>query len=253
MRAVRRTAILGVAAILALGTAGCAPTGEAPAADADGLTVYAAASLGPAFEDLVAAFERAYPDVDVRPPVLDGSQVLATQIAEGAPADVFASADEATMARVADLVADPAVFATNTLTIAVPPGNPEGIAGLQDLADPGTAVVLCAAEVPCGAASRTLLERAGVDVVPVSEEQNVGAVIAKVAAGEADAGLVYRTDIARGGVAQVPAEGADDVVNRYPIGALRDAPHPGAAEDFVRFVRGEAGQRILREHGFGAP
>ncbi len=217
------------------------------------LTVYAAASLGPAFEDLAAQFEADNPGIDVRPLVLDGSQVLATQIAEGAPADVFASADEQTMDRVTDLVHAPAVFATNTLAIAVPPGNPAGIEGLADLAGADVTVVLCAAEVPCGAASRALLDRAGIAFDPASEEQNVGAVLAKIDAAEADAGLVYRTDILRGDVDEVAAEGSDEVVNRYPIAALRDARNPDAADAFVALVRGETGQRILAEHGFGAP
>ncbi|WP_345750465.1 molybdate ABC transporter substrate-binding protein [Microbacterium rhizophilus] len=252
MRVVRATAIPGAVLALALGTGGCAAAEPGDGLDGE-LTVYAAASLGPAFEEIAAAFEDAHPGVDVRPLVLDGSQVLATQLAEGAPADVFASADEQTMARVAELVTDPVVFATNTLAIAVPPGNPAGIAGLADLADPGATVVLCAPEVPCGAASTTLLARAGVEVDAASLEQNVGAVLAKVAAGEADAGLVYRTDIARADVESVEAEGAGDVVNRYPVAALRDARNPEAAASFVALVRGAIGQDILAEHGFGAP
>ena len=249
MRTIRAAATLAAALALCAGTAGCAPAREGETS----LTVYAAASLGPALEEIAAAFEETRPGVDVRPLVLDGSQVLATQIGEGAPADVFASADEATMARVAERAPEPAVFATNTLTIAVPPGNPAGIQGLADLADPAATVVLCAAEVPCGASSRALLEAAGIVVDPASEEQNVGAVLAKVAAGEADAGLVYRTDIARGGVEEVEAEGAADVVNRYPIAALRGADDPEAAAAFVAFVLGDEGQGILADFGFGAP
>lgn len=248
----RRIRIPAAAAGTALLLSGCAPV--IPGAGMTGeLTVYAAASLGPAFEELSAQFEADNPGVDVRPLVLDGSQVLATQIAEGAPADVFASADEQTMDRVADAVESPAVFATNTLAIAVPPGNPAGVAELADLAGPDLTVVLCAEAVPCGAASRALLDRAGVAVDPASEEQNVGAVLAKVAAGEADAGLVYRTDIRRADVDEVAAEGADEVVNRYPIAALREARNADAADAFVALVRGEQGQRILAEHGFGAP
>lgn len=249
MRAVRATAILGATLAMAAGLSACGSAGSSSRT----VTVYAAASLGPAFERIAADFEDAHPGIDVRPLVLDGSQVLATQIREGAPADVFASADEATMERVSDRVRDPVVFATNTLTIAVPPGNPAGVARLSDLADPRLTVVLCAVEVPCGAASRAVLDAAGVAVDPASEEQNVGAVLAKVAAGEADAGLVYRTDIERGGVEAVEAEGADAVVNRYPIGAVEGAADPDAAADFVDFVAGAAGQEILADFGFGAP
>ncbi|WP_203135365.1 molybdate ABC transporter substrate-binding protein [Microbacterium sp. JZ31] len=249
MRKIRVAAVAAGAALLLTACAPAAPGGGM----AGELTVYAAASLGPAFEDLAAQFEADNPGIDVRPLVLDGSQVLATQIAEGAPADVFASADEQTMDRVTDLVHAPAVFATNTLAIAVPPGNPAGIEGLADLAGADVTVVLCAAEVPCGAASRALLDRAGIAFDPASEEQNVGAVLAKIDAAEADAGLVYRTDILRGDVDEVAAEGSDEVVNRYPIAALRDARNPDAADAFVALVRGETGQRILAEHGFGAP
>ena len=122
---------------------------------AGSLTVYAAASLTGAFDELATMFEERHPSVDVRPVVYDGSSTLATQIVEGAPADVFASADERTMARVVEegLAADPLIFATNSLVIVVPAGNPAGVSGLQDFADPAATIVLCAVEVPCGAAS----------------------------------------------------------------------------------------------------
>ncbi len=256
-----RRAVLTAAAtvVAALALSGCAGASSAASAadpaDAE-VTVYAAASLGAAFDELAAAFERLHPGIDVRPIVYDGSSTLAAQLIEGAPADVFASADEANMQAVVDagLATDPRVFATNTLVIAVPAGDPRGIAGLEDLADPAAAVVLCAAAVPCGAASAVLLANAGVDVTPASEEQNVTAVLTKVAAAEADAGLVYATDIARAdGVEAVEAEGAADVVSRYPIAALAGAAHPAAAGAFVDFVLGAEGQRVLAEQGFGAP
>ncbi|MCD1269116.1 molybdate ABC transporter substrate-binding protein [Microbacterium sp. MEC084] len=245
MRALRIVAAAATAAALA----GCAP--EAPEGGA--LTVYAAASVAPAMEEIAAAFEERHPDVDVRPVVSDGSQVLATQLEEGARADVFASADEATMARVAPLIHDPVVFATNTLVLAVPSGNPAGVRALDDLARPGTTVVLCAPEVPCGAASARLLDAAGVAVEPASLEQNVGGVVTKIAVGEADAGLVYRTDALRGDVVAIEADGADEVVNRYPIAVLRAAPNPEAAREFAEFAAGPEGRAILAELGFGAP
>jgi molybdate transport system substrate-binding protein len=184
--------------------------------------------------------------------VYDGSSTLATQIGEGAPADVFASADEKNMSKVAAQAPDPQLFAGNTLVIAVPKGNPGGVATLADLARVTT--VLCAPEVPCGAASATLLSNADVRVTPASSEQNVTAVLTKVAAGEADAGLVYATDVnGRDDVETIVPAGADAVVNRYPIAAMTDAPNPAAAAAFVAFVLGEDGQRVLADAGFRAP
>lgn len=222
------------------------------------LIVYAAASLTMAFEDLATRFEELHPALDVAPLVYDGSSTLATQLVEGAPADVFASADETTMATVADasLLAAPAQrFASNTLVIALPPGNPAGVTSLDDLARPEVSVVLCAAAVPCGSAAHRLLDAAGLTVTPVSEEQNVSAVLTKITADEADAGLVYATDIAAAGTAAtsvVPA-GAADVVNHYPVAALADAANPTAAAAFVAFLLSPDGQAVLAEYGFTAP
>ena len=237
----------------ASGDPGSAGSSVAPTAE---LTVFAAASLQGAFDDLSQAFESVHPEVEVRPIVYDGSTALVAQLAEGASADVFATADEDTMAKAVDegLVTDPDVFATNTLVVAVPDGNPGGVEELADLADERLTVVLCAAEVPCGAASQRLLESAGVTVAPASFEQNVTAVLTKVAAGEADAGLVYATDVeSEPDVESFVPEGAADVVNRYPIAALDRATNPAAAAAFVAFVRAPEGQAVLAEHGFGVP
>lgn len=267
-RAWRRAVVVGaVAAALAL--AGCAsgadePAGPAaPAASDPGaeelsgeLTVYAAASLGTAFDDLATRFEARHPQLDVKPINYDGSSTLATQLIEGAPADVFASADEDNMRKVVDagLAAGPEIFASNTLVIAVPAGNPGRVEGIDDLADPGLTVVLCAPEAPCGAASEKLLTANGVTIAPASLEQNVTAVLTKVAAGEADAGLVYVTD-ARGSddVEAVDAVGAEDVVNDYPIVALDEAANRAAADAFVDFVLSDEGQAVLAGLGFLAP
>ncbi|TDL45068.1 molybdate ABC transporter substrate-binding protein [Microbacterium oleivorans] len=249
-RSLVRPLALGALALL---LAGCAAAAPSTSGDELGgsLTVYAAASLTGSFDEIDEAFTAQHPGVEISP-VYDGSSTLATQIAEGAPADVFASADEATMAKVSEFALDPAVFASNTLVIAVPAGNPKKVSTLTDLADVVT--VLCAPEVPCGAASATLLSAAGVTVDAASLEQNVTAVLTKVAAGEADAGLVYATDVVgRSDVEAVVPEGADEVVNRYPIAALKDAANPDAAAAFVAFVRSEAGQKILADRGFGAP
>lgn len=258
-------ALLGAAALLMVGCAGPSAdqpadaTSAPPAAESElagSLTISAAASLRTAFDEIAAAFEAENPGVEVQPISYDGSSTLATQIIGGASVDVFASADEANMEKVVDegLAASPELFASNTLVIAVPEGNPAGIVDLADLADPAATVVLCAPEVPCGAASETLLENAGVEVTPASLEQNVTAVLTKASADEADAGLVYATDVI--GVADVESltpEGADDVVNLYPIVALDDAPNAEAAAAFVAFVLGETGQQILADLGFGTP
>ena len=143
----------------------------------------------------------------------------------------------------------------NTLVIAVPKGNPKGIAALADLANPDLKVVLCAEGVPCGTASHKLLDLDGVSLTPVSEEQNVTAVLTKVESGEADAGMVYGTDAA-GAAAQVDAivpENADQVVNQYPITVLDGAKNSAAAQAFVDFVTGADGQAILAKYGFGKP
>lgn len=260
-RLLRRTATIALATAAALGLTACATAAEAPApsdtlgtaesAVSGELTVYAAASLSGAFDEIGDAFTEANPDVQFSG-VYDGSSTLVTQLLEGAPADVFASADEANMRKLEDAAVDPALFASNTLVIAVPAGNPGGVETLDDLADVTT--VLCAPEVPCGAASAALLSNAGVTVDAASLEQNVTAVLTKVAAGEADAGLVYATDvIGRDDVEVIVPDGADEVVNHYPIAALSEAPNSAAAEAFVAFVLSDEGQSILADFGFGAP
>ncbi|MCM3778282.1 molybdate ABC transporter substrate-binding protein [Microbacterium hydrocarbonoxydans] len=256
-RSLLRSAAVLALAVLAL--TGCSSssgsTADEPAAEGSALsgdlTVYAAASLQSAFDEIGAAFTDENPAVTFSP-VYDGSSTLVTQLQEGAPGDVFASADEENMEKLADLATDPTLFASNTLVIAVPAGNPGGVESLADLVDVTT--VLCAPEVPCGAASTTLLSNADVAVEAASLEQNVTAVLTKVATGEADAGLVYATDVVdREDVEAIVPDGADDVVNRYPIATLDGAPNAAAAEAFVAFVLSGAGQKILAGHGFGAP
>ncbi|WP_243074072.1 molybdate ABC transporter substrate-binding protein [Microbacterium sp. SS28] len=256
-------------ALIALLASGCAPAEgdtdpNAPVAPVESvgpeltgdLTVYAAASLKTAFDELATQFEMRHPSLEVVPIVYDGSSTLATQLIEGAPADVFASADEANMQKIADagLATDAPLFATNTLVIATPVGNPGEVEDLSDFAEDSVTVVLCAVEVPCGAASQKLFANAGLTVTPASWEQNVTAVLTKVAANEADAGLVYATDVrGRTDVESIVPEGAADVVNRYPIAALTDAANPDAAQAFVEFVLSEEGQAVLEGLGFGRP
>lgn len=255
----RRPLLTAAALASALLLAGCGTPPEPAPTESDALhgeiTVYAAASLRAAFDEIAAAFSDEHAGVVVKPISYDGSSTLATQIVEGASVDVFASADENNMNKVteADLAADPVLFATNTLVIATPQGNPAGIRTLADLADPAHDVVLCAPEVPCGAASIRLLDAAGVIVTPASLEQNVTAVLTKVEADEADAGLVYATDVVGKAVESIVPEGAGQVVNRYPIVALKDAPNPAVAQAFADFVLGPQGAAILAKHGFGAP
>ena len=220
------------------------------------LTVYAASSLTTAFEEIGEVFEAEHEGVGVEFSFA-GSSDLVAQIQQGAPADVFASADESNMDKlVADGLAagDPVVFATNTLRIAVPPGNPAGVTSLQDL-EGDLDVVVCAPEVPCGAAAKQAADNVGVLLRPVSEEQSVTDVLGKVASGEADAGLVYVTDVIAAGdsVEGVAFPEAEYVVNRYPIVPEVDAEEPDLAQDFVDLVTGDEGRRVLREAGFGPP
>jgi molybdate transport system substrate-binding protein len=221
------------------------------------LTVFAAASLTATFEDIGAQFEADHPGVTVSFSFA-GSSDLAAQIIEGAPADVFASADENNMNKVTAeslIEGEPVLFATNTLMIAVPPDNPAGVDSLDDLAAEGIQVVICAPEVPCGAATVKVEEAAGIDIQPVSEESKVTDVLAKVESGDADAGLVYSTDVqgADGAVLGIAFPESSSAVNNYPIGALVDSAEPELAAEFVDFVTGSAGQAVLKAAGFGQP
>ena len=216
------------------------------------VNVFAAASLTDAFGAVETAFKAVNPDVDV---VLNlaASSALATQIVEGAPADVFASADETNMNRIADLIDESApVFATNRLQIVTEPGNPLGIASLDDLGDPSILFVTSAPEVPIGRYTAEVLTRAGVNLRPVSYEESVKGILTKVRTGEADAGIVYSTDVTAAGSSVTGVDIADEynVIARYPIARLTISE---AAATFVDFVLSSAGRSILDEFGFGAP
>ncbi|MGZ8803091.1 MAG: molybdate ABC transporter substrate-binding protein, partial [Mycobacterium sp.] len=184
-----------------------------------------------------------------------GSSDLVAQLTQGAPADVFASADAANMAKAVDagvITGEPVDFATNTLTIVTPPGNPRSVASFADLARPGTQVVVCAPQVPCGAATEKVENATGVTLSPVSEESAVTDVLGKVTSGQADAGLVYVTDAASAGdtVTTIPFPESGSAVNTYPIAVLH---HSGTAQDFVDLVSGPQGQKVLAAAGFAAP
>ncbi|PYY46279.1 molybdate ABC transporter substrate-binding protein [Curtobacterium sp. MCLR17_043] len=267
MSRLRPFAALALAATVALGLAACttpdagsgasAPAGSDTEGPTGSITVFAAASLQKTFTTLGKQFETANPGASIRFSFA-GSSDLVTQIQNGAPADVFASADEANMAKLSstDLASgSPRDFATNVLEIAVAPGNPKGIANLDDLTDPGVQLVTCAAPVPCGAATAKVESASGVDLEPVSEEQSVTDVLGKVESGQADAGLVYVTDVrgAGGKVDGVPFDESGKAVNTYPIGVLRESEDPALAQAFSEYVRSAAGQRVLASAGFGKP
>lgn len=254
---------------LALALAGCAPAGqggprgqEGPddggaAGSAGTVTVFAAASLKAAFTDVAGKFEAANPGTDVTLSFA-GSADLVTQISQGAPADVFASADTRNMDKLkAEGLVDgePWDFATNTLTIVVPPGNPAGVTGFDDLATPGAKVVTCAGQVPCGATAQSLEQETGSTLSPVSEESSVTDVLGKVTSGEADAGLVYVTDAKAAGakVEEIPFPEAANAVNTYPIAGVKGARNKPAADAFVDFVLSAEGQAALAAAGFGKP
>jgi molybdate transport system substrate-binding protein len=257
---VKRALALALSLGLVTGAA-CGPTvTTAPATTAGtaagAITVSAAASLTAPFKVIGDDFEKANPGVDVTF-TFDSSGTLATQIRNGAPADVFASADDATMTGLTDagLISDPPrPFARNRLTIVVKKGNPAGIATLADLATAGT-IALCGADVPCGRYADQILTAAGVTVAPdrITRGQNVKATLTAVADGDADAGIVYVTDVASGRVEAVAVPDAQNAVADYPIGVVRASANPATARAFVAYVTGPAGQAALATAGFLPP
>lgn len=240
---------LVAAVVVLLAASGCNYAGDI--AEERVLTVYAAASLRTVFSDLGAEFEDDHPGVTVRFSFA-GSSDLAAQVQQGAPADVVATADEATMSSLAEVTTGRQAFAANTLAIAVPPGNPAGIATLADLASPDVQLVVCAPAVPCGAAASEVEGKAGIALHPVSEEQSVTDVLGKVIAGEADAGLVYVTDVRAAGdrVEGIAFPEAAGVVNTYDIAIVSHSRQADLAGDFIELVTGLDGQDALREAGF---
>ncbi|MEV5707868.1 molybdate ABC transporter substrate-binding protein [Actinoallomurus sp. NPDC052274] len=220
------------------------------------VVVFAAASLTESFTSLGKAFESSHPGVRVKFN-FGGSSALAQQIDQGAPADVFAAASPATMKQVTDAgrASTPRVFARNRLEIAVPKGSSGKVTSLRDLTDPKVKVVLCAPQVPCGAAALKALAAAKLTVKPVSQEQDVKAALTKVRLNEADAALVYRTDVkaAAGQVQGIDFPEAAQAINDYPIAALTKAPQPGLAGEFVQSVLSPQGQATLQQAGFEQP
>jgi molybdate transport system substrate-binding protein len=249
------TRVLVVAAGVAL-LAGCSTPAPAPENETSTVTVLAAASLADALDEAAAAFGADHPAIEI---VVShgGSSALAEQIVSGAPADVFFAANEQTMQTVVDagLAVDADVLLTNTLQLVVPAGNPGDVHGLADLADPGLLVALCDPSVPCGSAAAELLDRAGVTASVDTFEDDVRAALTKVALGEVDAALVYRTDVLAAGDAiegiEIPE--AALVVNRYPLALLADAPNADAARVFIAYLRSPEGRGVFERAGFVAP
>ena len=254
-----KRALAALSLLLAV-TAGCGDTGDGGPSGSEGgrtLTVFAAASLTEVFTELGKAFEATHPGVRVRLNFA-GSSTLAQQITQGAPADVFASASSATMKTVTDAGAaadQPQLFVRNFLVIAVPKDNPGNVEKIGDLSGSGLKVVLCAEQVPCGAAAEKALDAAGVEVEPASRERDVKAVLTKVGLGEADAGLVYRTDArgARQRVTGIEFPESADAINDYPIVELADAPQGALAKEFIQLVFSDQARTVLDKAGFEMP
>jgi molybdate transport system substrate-binding protein len=253
---IRSAAVLAVVAMLAAAcggndsnSGGGSNTGS-PAA----IKVFAAASLTAAFNKIGQDFTAANSGTKV---IFNfaGSQALATQIQQGAPADVFASADTTNMDKVRDLVGTPRNFASNQLQIVVEKGNPRGVKGLSDLSNPNLKVVLAAPDVPAGRYAGQALDKAGVTVEPVSQEDNVKAVVNKVALGEADAGIVYVTDVTAGGdkVEGVDVPKGQNVPATYPIATVKASSHQSRAQAFMALVLSDQGQQVLSGYGFLPP
>ena len=221
------------------------------------LNVLAAASLTETFTSLAKDFEADHPGVTVKL-AFDSSATLAEQVTQGAPADVLATADEATMQTVVDAggtEGDPQLFATNHLQMVVPKDNPANIQQFSDLEKPGVKYVVCVDTAPCGKLAAKVLAATGIKAEPASEEVDVKAVLSKVELGEADAGLVYATDAVAGGdkVKPVDIPTSNENLNSYPIAALADAKKPGLAKEWVDLVTGTQGQQALADAGFGKP
>lgn len=271
MRISRRTCCITVVACLTMLAGACskktttAPSSSPSASASPTLTgtanIFAAASLTSAFNKIISDFTAAHPGVKLTPNY-NGSDTLVTQIMQGAPADVFASADTTNMDKVTKpgLVPTSTVhlFAKNKLQIIVAKGNPKGIKSLADLAKPGVAVVLAAPTVPAGKYAAQAFATAGVTVTAKSLETAVTAVVQKVALGEADAGIVYVTDVSAAVSQHQNVEGVDiptppNVVATYPIGTVKAAPNPTLATAFEDYVLSPAGQADLASFGFLPP
>jgi molybdate transport system substrate-binding protein len=256
-RARRRPVAILAVAVAVLALASCSGDDRARSGSPTGtITVFAAASLTDAFAAVAEAFEATDQGVAVQLSFA-GSSSLREQILAGAPADVFASADQANVDRLVDAgeLDPPTAFATNRLQIVVPAGNPGGVRDLDDFADTRLLIGLCAEAVPCGGLARQALDAAGVTPAPDTEEPDVRALLTKVEAAELDAGIVYLTDVLAAGdrVEGIDVPADLGVVATYSIGTVASSGNRQAAEAFVEFVRSEQGQALLHRFGFGRP
>ncbi|MFC9634066.1 molybdate ABC transporter substrate-binding protein [Streptomyces mirabilis] len=265
-----RVAGVGAAALLALSACSSSDSGSSsdssPKSDTSAssspklsgtVTVFAAASLKESFTTLGKEFEKANPGTKVTFN-FGGSDTLAASITGGAPADVFAAASPKTMAIVTDkkdASTTPATFVRNQLEIATLPGNPDKVASLKDLTKSGLKVVLCDRTVPCGAAAQKALDASKLKLTPVSYEQDVKSALTKVELKEADAAVVYKTDVKAAGdkVEGVEFPESAKAINAYPIALLKDAPHAEAARAFIALVQSAEGQKVLTAAGFLQP
>lgn len=272
----RRSSTMGAAALALALMGGCAeddadpvlapPTQLAtpsatvsatPAPVTGSLTILAAASLTEVFTRLGESFKAANPGVTIRFS-FGASSALAQQVVAKAPADVFAAASPATMATVTaagGAASTPVIFARNELQIATPKDNPAGITGLSDFSKSALRIVVCAQVVPCGAAAQQVFTAAGLSASIDSYEQDVKGVLTKVSTGEADAGLVYRTDVKAAGerVVGISFPESADAINDYPIAVLSEARNPSAAAAWVAFLAGDTAKAALQEAGFRTP
>ena len=261
--AITALTFVSAASLVACGGASDSTNSAAPATAASAdtaitgeVTVFAAASLQDAFQELATSFEAAHAGVHITFD-FQGSQDLVTALDGGSPADVLATANNSTMTDAANkgLVGEQTEFATNVLTLIVPAGNPAGVTGINDGSLDKADLVICAPEVPCGEATQKLATELGVTLNPVSEEQKVTDVRGKVESGEAQAGIVYTTDAAKSGSKVEPiALPANSVINHYPIALTKSAGNPQAAQAFIDYILSPEGQKVLQDtYGFGAP
>ena len=249
-------AAFAIAVALCSSCGNSAPAASSPSAVSGTITVFEASSLTAAYTAISNSFQRSHPGTIVKV-IPGGSSTLVAQIQQGAIGDVFASADQPNMQKLVDagLVAgSPTIFAHNRLEIAVGAGNPKHITGLSDLAHSGLVVVLCAPAVPCGRYATQALQKAGAIVKPASLEADVKAVVSKVALGEADAGIVYVTDVkaASATVQGVEIPSGQNIVADYPVAILKDSQNAPLAKAFVSYLLG-AGQPTLARYGFTGP
>ena len=246
--------LLVVALVVAACGSGDNSSGGSGSGSTTEIKVFAAASLTDAFNKIGQDWTAANPNTKVTFNFA-GSQALATQIQQSAPADVFASADTTNMGKVSSLVDSPKPFASNLLQIIVPKGNPNGVKALSDLAKPDLKVVLAAPDVPVGKYSRQALDAQHINVKPVSLEDNVKAVVTKVSLGEADAGIVYTTDVTAGGdkVEGVDIPESQNIPATYPVAVVKASGHQAQAQSFVDLVLSAQGQQVLKSFGFLPP